>query len=127
MFNYERKDGLHLNNPSSMMLTLDRRQPGDPVETGVYADGPVTGEVRETDGGGVPIGTLLSGYLWTSGEVVVGRYTEAQLADGRTMPVCIVVGDPGGYVPAVLIRPDSKPGAVHLPRTLPAYTVERWP
>jgi len=127
MFNYERKDGLHLYNPSSLMLTLDRRQPGFPSDTGVYADGPVTGVVRVSDIRVLPEGTLLSGYLWTSGEVVVGRYTEAQLADGRTMPVCFVVGLPEGYVPASMKGPDSKPGAVQLPRTMPAYTVERWP
>jgi len=125
MFNVERKDGLRVWPGTSLMLTLDRRQPGHmSAEYGVYADGPVTGVVRIRDPkGALPEGTLLSGYLWTSGEVAVGRYTEAQLPDGRTLPVCFVLGRKG-YVEK---GPDSKPGAVLLPRTTAAYAVERWP
>ncbi|MFP2923898.1 serine/threonine protein kinase [Pyxidicoccus sp. 3LG] len=123
MFNWERKDGLRLRPGWSVQLTLDRRQPGAQGEPGVYADGPVTGVVRLSDARGLPVGTLLSGYLWTSGEVAVGRYTEAQLPNGRTVPVCIVLGRKG-----YLEKWDgSKPGATELGRTAPAYAVERWP
>jgi serine/threonine-protein kinase len=55
----------------------------------------------------------VSGYLWTSGEVAVGRYTEAQLLDGRTVPVCIVLGK-RGYMEK---WDDSKPGAAELNRS----------
>jgi serine/threonine-protein kinase len=125
MFNLERKDGLRMWPGASFMLTLDRRQPGAAGgKLGVYADGPVTGVVRISDArGALPEGTLLSGYLWTSGEVAVGRYTEAQLPDGRTLPVCVVLGRKG-YVEK---WPDSKPGAAQLNRTIGAYAVERWP
>ncbi|WP_163999532.1 serine/threonine protein kinase [Pyxidicoccus caerfyrddinensis] len=123
MFNWERKNGLRLDPGDSVMLTLDRRQPGAMGESGVYADGPVTGVVRLSDLRGLPVGTLLSGYLWTSGEVAVGRYTEAQLPNGRTVPVCIVLGRKG-YLEKWT---GSQPGATQLPRTSPAYAVERWP
>jgi serine/threonine-protein kinase len=83
----------------------------------------VTGVVQVSDVDGLPEGTLLSGYLWTSGEVAVGRYTEAQLPDGRTVPVCVVLGKRGYFEK----EEGSKPGAVRLPKTFPAYAVERWP
>jgi len=123
MFNWERKDGMRLYPGDSVMLTLDRRQPGPLGEFGVYTDGPVTGVVRISDLKVLPEGTLLSGYLWTGGEFAVGRYTEAQLPDGRTFPVCIVTGR-NGYVEK---WSDSKPGAAQLNRTVGAYAVERWP
>ena len=123
MFNRERKDGLRLRPNDAVTLILDRRQPGSMADRGIYSDGPVTGVVQVSNVRGLPEETLLSGYLWTSGEVVVGRYTEAQLPDGRTVPVCIVVGR-RGYVEK---EEGSKPGAVRLPRTFPAYAVERWP
>lgn len=123
MFNWERKDGLRLDPGDTVQLTLDRRQPGTQGARGVYADGPVTGVVRLSHLKGLPVGTLVSGYLWTSGEVAVGRYTEAQLPDGRTVPVCIVLGRKG-YLEKWT---GSKPGATQLPRTSPAYAVERWP
>jgi len=123
MFNWERKDGLRLRPGESVSLTLDRRQPGAQSERGVYADGPVTGVVRISYSKELPVGTLVSGYLWTSGEVAVGRYTEAQLPNGRTVPVCIVLGRKG-YLEKWT---GSKPGATELGRTSPAYAVERWP
>ncbi|QSQ28444.1 protein kinase [Pyxidicoccus parkwayensis] len=126
MFNRERKDGLGMRAGTSVMLTIDRRQPGPPRDSGVYGDGPVTGVVRVSDWELLPEGTLMSGYLWTHGEEVVGRYTEAQLPDGRTVPICFVLGE-DGYIPADHKRPGSKPGAVVLARTYPAYSVKRWP
>ena len=123
MFNWERKRGLRLEPGDSVMLTLDRRQPGAQSESGVYADGAVTGVVRRSTRKGFPEGTLVSGYLWTSGEVAVGRYTEAQFPDGRTVPVCIVLGK-RGYMEK---GDNSKPGAAELNRSFPAYFVERWP
>jgi len=123
MFSREQKGGLRLRPGQSFMLTLDVRQPGPMSDGGFYADGPVTGVVRISRLPGLPEGTLLSGNLWTSGEVAVGRYTEAQLPDGRTVPVCVVLGREG-YIEK---GPDSKPGAADLNRTVGAYLVERWP
>ncbi len=123
MFSWERKDGLRFRPGYSVQLILDRRQPGGVTESGVYADGAVTGVVDQSSLEEFPEGTLVSGYLWTSGEVAVGRYTEAQLPDGRTVPVCIVLGRKG-YMEK---GDNSKPGAAELNRSFPAYFVERWP
>ncbi|QDE81856.1 serine/threonine protein kinase [Myxococcus xanthus] len=123
MFNWANKRGLRLEVGDRVMLTLDIRQPGDIGEPGSYADGPVTGVVNISNVRGLPEGTRLSGYLWTGGEYLVGRYTEAHLSDGRAVPVCIVLGK-RGYVE----KEDwSKPGAAVVGRSLPAYAVERWP
>ncbi|WP_338867951.1 serine/threonine protein kinase [Myxococcus stipitatus] len=123
MFNRANKRGLRLRPGQSFMLTLDARQPGAMGESGTYADGPVTGVVRISSLPGLPEGARLSGYLWTGGEFLVGRYTEARLPDGRTVPVCIVLAEEG-YVEK---WEDSKPGAAVVGRSLPAYLVERWP
>ncbi|WP_342380311.1 protein kinase [Myxococcus stipitatus] len=123
MFSRQVKGGLRLRPGDSVILTLDRSQPGMQSDAGLYSDGPVTGVVRISDVRGLPEGTLLSGYLWTSGDVAVGRYTEAHLPDGRMVPVCIVLGRKG-YVEK---GPDSKPGEAQLNRSFPAYLVERWP
>ncbi|TQF08683.1 serine/threonine protein kinase, partial [Myxococcus llanfairpwllgwyngyllgogerychwyrndrobwllllantysiliogogogochensis] len=123
MFNRANKRGLRLEPGDGMVLTLDNRQPGAQSEPGVYSDGPVTGVVRISRLKGLPEGTLLSGYLWTGGEFLVGRYTEAHLPDGRTVPVCIVLGK-RGYVEK---EEESKPGAVVVGRSRTAYPVERWP
>jgi len=109
---------------------IDRHQPGDRSELGTYRDGPVEGLI--TDGAGrIPEGTVLRGQIWTGpgiyeydDEAVIVRYTEAMLPDGRTLPVCIVLGGPDGRVPK---EPGSKPGAVLLPRQVPADPVLRWP
>ncbi|QDE67297.1 protein kinase [Myxococcus xanthus] len=123
MFRWEQKGGLRLSPGDSVLLTLDRRQPGFQGEAGTYADGPVTGVVLRSYLKGLPEGTRLSGYLWTSGEFLVGRYTEAELPDGRTVPVCFALGR-RGYIEK---WEESKPGATVVGRSNPAYPVERWP
>jgi len=123
MFRWEQKGGLRLSPGDSVLLTLDRRQPGFQGEAGTYADGPVTGVVLRSYSKGLPAGTRLSGYLWTSGEFLVGRCTEAELPDGRTVPVCFALGR-RGYSEK---WEESKPGATVVGRSNPAYPVERWP
>ncbi|QAT88168.1 protein kinase [Corallococcus coralloides] len=126
MFNRKREDGLRMRPTDSFLIILDRRQPKSwDTHEGVFADGPVTGEIHDTSAPELPEGTLLSGYLWTRGEVFIGRYTEAHLPDGRTLPVCIELGDRNtqGYYPPF---PGSKPGAVIMNRIVPANPVQRW-
>ncbi|RKG99321.1 hypothetical protein D7V97_31805 [Corallococcus sp. CA053C] len=82
----------------------------------------MTGLVRNSHNPGLPNGTLLSGYLWTGGEGIVGRYTQAQLPDGRTVPVCIETGEQG----FVRKLEESTPGAAVSIQSVPAYPVERW-
>ncbi|NVJ07705.1 protein kinase [Myxococcus sp. AM001] len=123
MFNRANKNGLRMRPGQAVMLTLDIRQPGPMGDGGFYSDGPVTGVVRISDHPGLPEGTQLSGYLWTSGEAAVGRYTEARLPDGRTVPVCVLIGR-NGYLAK---GPNSRPGAMELNKSASAYLVERWP
>ncbi|MBZ4374962.1 protein kinase [Corallococcus interemptor] len=124
MFNREREDGLRFRPNEHFTLWVDRRRAGE-YRSSVYSDGPVTGEVYRSTAKTVPEGTLLSGYLWTRGDVFVARYTEVHLPDGRTLPVCIEIGDTrhqGFFEP----EPGSKPGAVVMQNTLSAHPVPRW-
>jgi serine/threonine-protein kinase len=121
---------LGVNPGSPLHAIVDIQQPGDQSQLGTYRDGPLEGRITVGEGG-LPEGTVLRGQIWTGPgffeyerEAVVIRYTEARLPDGRTLPVCIVLGGPVGRVPKA---PGSKPGVVKLPRALPANAVERWP
>jgi serine/threonine-protein kinase len=125
---------LKVDEGSRLKAIIDVRQPGEQSEVGTYRDGDVVGQVVGYDWAapGLPGGTLLYGQLWTGPgisfrgeEAVVGRYTKAKLPDGRTLPVCIVLGLPDyGRVPKL---PGSKPGAVRLPRQLSISAVYDWP
>jgi serine/threonine-protein kinase len=110
---------------------IDIHQPGEQIDLGTYGDGVIEGRLTRGEGE-LAEGTLLRGQLWTGPGIfvyghhaaVIGRYTEARLPDGRTVPVCIVLGGPNGRVPQ---SPGSKPGAVLLPRELQVTMVWRWP
>ncbi|WP_223645553.1 serine/threonine-protein kinase [Corallococcus sp. EGB] len=119
-------DELFLTTRSSLNVTIDRSQPGDPGDDGVFQDGPVTGVVYKGTTGprGIPKGTVLYGRLWTGdGTFLLARYTEARLPDGRTLPVCLAIGKNGPQEAWA----GSKPGAVVYSRVQVAYVVERWP
>ncbi len=108
-------------------VIIDINQPGKEWETGTYRPGPITSKVVN-DSGPLPEGTLLYGQLWTEGvtqenEVVLGRYTEALLPDGRRVPICFILGISG----LVTKQEGSKPGEARLRRQLNAIPVERWP
>jgi serine/threonine-protein kinase len=119
-----------LDEASPLMALADINQPADIEKEGTYRDGPVVGRITEGLGG-PPDGTLLFGRIWTGRGIhdeghpaVIIRYTEAQLPDGRRVPVCIVLGGPDGRVDE---RKGSKPGAVRLARVLPANIVRTFP
>ncbi|KFA91736.1 serine/threonine protein kinase [Archangium violaceum] len=125
---------LKVRTGSELRAVVDINQPGDMSEEGVYTDGPVIGRLTVGDGD-MPEGTLLHGLLWTGPGIydletnveraaVMGHYTLAVLPDGRTLPVCIVLGNPDGRVPK---REGSKEGAAVLNRELPVSAVWRWP
>ncbi|WNG33251.1 hypothetical protein F0U61_06200 [Archangium violaceum] len=125
---------LKLNEGMRLEAIVDINQPGEPTEEGTYRDGPLVSLVVQRDWSPpeLPGGTILYGRLWTGPgmqtrngwEAVLGRYTEALLPDGRKLPVCIVLGGPEGRSRKL---PGSTPGAVRLPRELPAAAVRRWP
>lgn len=73
----------------------------------LLTEGPVEGSL-EYGLGPMPVGTRLSGRIWTSGPEVAIRYYEARYPDGgRRVPFCGVVREPQG---GLVKRPDSQPG-----------------
>ncbi|WP_002637675.1 serine/threonine protein kinase [Myxococcus hansupus] len=113
---------LHLVRGSSTYLNIDMEQPGEEFDMGVFGDGPVRGIVTDGDRR-MPNGTILDGQLWTGDGRFYARYTRARYPDGKSYPVCIVIG---GWGPEDG-REGSKPGAVVFPRSYHAYWVTRWP
>jgi serine/threonine-protein kinase len=121
-----------VKTPWTLIAVLDINQPGDNSQVGTYSDGPVVGRIVDYDGAdpALPDGTLLYGRLWTGGVIyygkpgVMARYSEAKLPDGRTFPVCIVLGGADGRV---FVHQRSKEGAAVLPRQVPVTAVPWWP
>jgi serine/threonine-protein kinase len=88
----------------------------------VFNDGPVTGELA-FDLGKAPKGTRLEGHLWTTGERIYGRYRRAFLPDGRTVPICVELGNG----PVGLDKKEgSKPGHAVGIKGANGLAVERW-
>jgi len=90
----------------------------------VFNDGPVTGELAEAEGK-APKGTRLEGHLWTAGDRIYGRYRRAQLPGGRTVPICVELGN-GFDGPGIVKREGSKPGAAVGSKEVNGLAVERW-
>ncbi|QAT88441.1 serine/threonine protein kinase [Corallococcus coralloides] len=120
----EAMKALKLRRDGKAAITLDIRHPFRPdALLTTVGDGDIV-SVLEEKHGGLPEGTLLHGRLWTGGEEVVGRYTRAETPDGRTYPVCFVLGNSDGRWPKA---PGSKPGAVVLPRNVGYTVVDAFP
>ncbi|MHA7634241.1 serine/threonine protein kinase [Corallococcus sp. M7] len=120
----EAMKALNVRRDGKAAITLDVRYPFRPdAILATVGDGDIV-SVQEDKHGGLPEGTLLYGRLWTGGEEVVGRYTRAETPDGRTYPVCFVLGNSDGRWPKV---PGSKPGAVLLPRNVGYTVVDAFP
>ncbi len=123
---------LGMDTTKGSKAVIDINQPGDQSKLGTYGDGMVVGRIVGYSWAdpALPDGTLLYGRLWTGlvdeygRPAAMARYSEAKLPDGRTYPVCIVLGNPDGRVRT---QPGSKSGASVLPRELPVTVVERWP
>ncbi|XXF76528.1 serine/threonine-protein kinase [Myxococcaceae bacterium GXIMD 01537] len=126
---------LGLTRSSELRALIDVNQPPEGHQPGTYRDGPVVGQVvgEEWTDPRLPAGTLLYGELWTGPGIlwrdkpaVTGRYTRAKLPDGRTLPVCILLGNNPSEAGWEAL-PGSKPGAARLPRELPVWPISRWP
>jgi len=88
----------------------------------VFQDGPVTGELAR-DERKAPKGTRLEGHLWTTGDRIYGRYRRAFLPDGRTVPICVELGNG----PVGLDKQEgSKPGHAVGSKEANGLAVERW-
>jgi eukaryotic-like serine/threonine-protein kinase len=128
---------LGLSKGMGTLVQLDIHQPGDPEDRGLYRTGPIVGRVMQGkyDDPALPDGSLLYGHIWTENIpnkfedeygrlMVVVRYTEVLLPDGRKLPVCIALGNPGtGHWQK---DADSKPGTAKMERVLPATPVSEW-
>jgi serine/threonine-protein kinase len=90
----------------------------------VFKDGPVTGALSEAEGK-APAGTRLEGHLWTTGERIYGRYRRAFLPDGRTVPICVELGNHHAVV-GLRKMEGSKPGAAVYSKEANGLAVERW-
>jgi hypothetical protein len=77
-----------------------------------FVEGPVVGLMDGRPMGDIPVGTRLHGRVWTGGREAVIRYYEAELPDGRRLPICAVAQDGAG---GLVKRPDSPPGSAFLP------------
>ncbi|MCY1018258.1 serine/threonine protein kinase [Pyxidicoccus sp. MSG2] len=123
---------LGVDTTKGLKAVVDINQPGDQSQLGTYSNGKVVGRVAGYSWAdpALPDGTLLYGQLWTGlvdeygRPAAMARYSEAKLPDGRTFPVCIVLGNPDGRVRT---QPGSSGDAAVLPRELPVSAVERWP
>jgi serine/threonine-protein kinase len=118
---------------SGLTVTLDIHQPGDWGDRGVYRDGPIISQVSQ-GWGDMPSGALLRGKMWVADvydystmphKSVMARYTEAQLPDGRVLPVCLVLGS--GSVGREWELEGSQPGAAVLQRRQNVSAVRWWP
>jgi serine/threonine-protein kinase len=123
---------LELNKtPLELRAVLDVRQPPDENnEFGVYQTGPLIGRTT-TPQGIMPVGTLLYGYIWTSGitndrgeDAFIAQYTQALLPDGRKYPVCFIVGEMSGRL---FKSRGSTPDTAVIRREEDILYVERWP
>ncbi|WP_375742277.1 serine/threonine protein kinase [Corallococcus interemptor] len=120
----EAMKALNVRRDGKAAITLDVRYPFRPdAILATVGDGDIVSVLEEAHGR-LPEGTLLYGRLWTGGEEVVGRYTRAETPDGRTHPVCFVLGNSDGRWPKA---PGSKPGAVVLPRNVGYTVVDAFP
>ncbi|NMO13888.1 protein kinase [Pyxidicoccus fallax] len=126
MFTPRRDGGLGIFQGTAPSISIDRHRrwrESDPLI--IFTDGYIESYV-ETARGGMPEGTILKGRLWTGTGALVGRYYEAQLPDGRNVPVCMVLGGNRAGVP-LAGEEGSKPGAVVFFSSAYAFVVDRYP
>jgi serine/threonine-protein kinase len=91
-------------------------------ELAVFKDGPITGALLEAVGK-LPAGTRLDGHLWTTGDKIYGRYFQAHLPGGRTVPICLELWN-GGLGSDK--QEGSKPGHAVTYKLSNTAVVEEW-
>lgn len=121
------------SDQSSLLIVLDVNQPAPlpydpdfaltPEFYGIYKDGPITGELP-LPAQRAPVGTKLTGHLWTSGEQIYGHFLWAHVPGKGKIPICLELGDTGG--PGINKKEGSKPGAVIAPKAVQAYPTREW-
>lgn len=117
-----KKRGFNVNE--APLIRIDVNQPGEVDEVATIQDGPIVSRMDETLHGFAE-GTLLYGYLWTSGERIFGQYDRAKLPSGEVIPVCIELGNQSARgIPK--LWGSKAPGTVEISRQIPAIVVKRF-
>jgi serine/threonine-protein kinase len=112
-----------------LFITIDVNQPQPPGNeitpafNGVFKDGPVTGELARARAR-APLGTKLTGHLWTHGDRLYGRYLWAHVPGKGKIPICVELGDWGQV--GIDKRDGSKPGAIIARKQAPAFFTREW-
>lgn len=120
-----RQLGQYWGDGPAIITDIQQGEPG-PTEDQVYAtvrSGPIVSRTR-TNEGQLPRSTLLFGELFTEGTNVYGRYDRAQTPDGKTYPVCFILGNVDEQGEKKL--PGSQPGAARIPRAALVTAVKRF-
>ena len=113
----------------ALFITIDVTQPQPPGNEitpdfyGVFKDGPVTGELERARDR-APLGTTLTGHLWTHGDRLYGRYLWAHVPGKGKIPICLELGDFGDV--GITKMDGSKPGAIIAPKQVPAFATREW-
>ncbi len=119
---------LEMYEGNGIAVWLDVGQVEPPYEPlwGVYRSGSIVSRVSRSEGK-MPKGTLLYGQLWMNEKerVAYGRWTEAELPDGKKVPVCLILASSRGD--GYRWMEGSAPGAVRLPKHVPFEIAHRWP
>jgi serine/threonine-protein kinase len=109
----------------SVITDIQQGEPG-PTPDQEYAtvrSGPIVSKTL-VNRARLPRGTLLLGELFTEGTNVYGRYDRAQTPDGKTYPVCFILGNVDEQGEKKL--PGSRPGAARIPRMTLVTAVKRF-
>lgn len=113
--------GQQWNYGPNVLLDIQQNEPG--TQYAIVRSGPITSRVVRGLGE-LTVGTLLFGEIFTEGTNVYGRYDRAQTPDGKTHPVCLILGDHARVGMEKL--PGSRPGAVHMYPMVPLTAVKRF-
>ena len=117
---------LGVTEGEEFQLVVDVNRPGGADEVATFRDGPVVSVLPE-DRYLMPAGTLVYGYLWVSGERIIGHYDRAKLPSGEIIPVCIAIGGSSERKPGIPKLWGSKaPGTVEMAKTIGVSVVYRF-
>lgn len=117
---------LGVTSGEESQIVVDVNRPGKISDVSTFRDGPIVSVFPEGFLG-MPPGTLVYGYLWTSGERIIGHYDRAKLPGEESIPVCFAIGSGYERKPGIPKLWGSKePGTVEMARRVVFMVVERF-